>query len=135
MKAVDRIDAVIDSKLPQSEEAIKKRRNRILIPLAGVALVAAALGAVEGLKAVDNATERTVASVTETMPNGGDYISLAKQAVIDLGLNPNDYNATRIGQEITGEPNPQPGQPVKFNEVQHWYGEIDVEGSAVNPNK
>jgi len=130
MKTVDRIDAAIDAKLPQSDEAIKRRKNRILKPLAVVALVAAAAGTIEGLKAIDTATVKTIHSVTETMPDGGNYISLAKQAVIDLGLNPNDYNTIRIGQEVTGSANPQPGEVVTFNEQQHWYGEISVDGSA-----
>lgn len=41
MNVVDGIDEVIDAHLPQSEEAINRRKNRILKPLAVVAVVAA----------------------------------------------------------------------------------------------
>lgn len=37
MHAVEKIDAQIDKRLPQSPEAIRKRRNRVLIPLAAIA--------------------------------------------------------------------------------------------------
>lgn len=39
MKVVDSVDAIIDTHLPQSEEAIQKRKNRILKPIAVVAIL------------------------------------------------------------------------------------------------
>lgn len=126
----------VDSRLPQTPEARRRRRDRIWKPLATVAAVSlaagVAYGTAEGLKAIDNATKVTIDSVDETMPQGGDYISLAKQAVVDLGLNPDEFNAIRIGQEVTGDPTPQPGQSVTFDEVQHWYGATTVEGHTVD---
>lgn len=109
---------------------ITKRGVAVLLAVT----LAGGYGAAEGLKTIDNATQHTVDSVTETMPNGGNYITLAKQAVIDLGLAPDQFNATRIGQEVKGNTIPQPGQQVTFNEVQHWYGETTVDGSTPATN-
>jgi hypothetical protein len=118
-----------------AEYANNKIKYNVRRALAGVAIVgsavALAVGTSEGFKAIDEATKHTVDSVTETMPKDGDYISLAKQAVIDLGLDPDNFNETRIGQEVTGDPTPQPGQPVTFDEVEHWYG-TTVEGHTVD---
>ncbi|TAL14426.1 hypothetical protein EPN95_02950 [Patescibacteria group bacterium] len=114
------------------------RPPRLRLTKRGVAVVltlalSAGVGAVAGAEAIDNNTKHVVGSVTETMPQGGDYISLAKKAVIDLGLNPDDYSATRIGQEVKGDSTPQPGQQVKFDEVQHLIG-MSVEGTNLDAN-
>ncbi len=41
---IDRIDTAIDSHLPQSPEAVRRRRNRLIIPTACVALGASIAG-------------------------------------------------------------------------------------------
>jgi hypothetical protein len=43
-KALDAIDHSIDSRLPQTPEAIRRRRNRILRPVAAVALAGVVWG-------------------------------------------------------------------------------------------
>jgi hypothetical protein len=132
MSKVNKVLQSIDSRFPQSPEAKKKRRDFIYKPLASVALLGVAFGgaaaAGTGLRLIDEATQRTIDSVTETMGHDEDYITLAKRAVIGLGLSPDDYSETDIGNGVEGDATPQPGQQVTFDEVQHWYGATSVEG-------
>lgn len=136
---MNKVTQVVEANIPRSAEARNNRRKHIYRPLAIIAIASSAtlvgLGIGEGLQAIDKTTQTTTASVTETMPNGGNDIQLAKQAVIDLGLSPNDYSPTDIGQGVNAPANEQPGEAVKFDKVHHWYGIDTVEGSVVDNNK
>jgi len=129
----------IDAHFPQSPEAKKKRRDLIYKPIAATALLgiafstAAAVG--NGLRIVDEATQKTVDSVTETMGQNEDYITLAKRAVISLGLSPDDYSETDIGNNVETDSNPKAGQQVTFDEVRHWYGTTSVVGRTEDTDK
>ena len=64
---LDRADAIIDSHLPQSDEALKRRRNRILIPIGMFAAGAALYGTTHFLgEAVD-------ANLDQNEKQGQDY--------------------------------------------------------------
>lgn len=62
MNVVDKIDAQIDKRLPQTPEAIRKRRNRILIPMAAIA--AGAVVVFGGKAAFEHFSEPTFSSET-----------------------------------------------------------------------
>jgi len=132
MTKVNKILQSIDSHFPQTPEAKKKRRDFIYIPLATAALAGIAFGTAAGIgtgfRMVDEATQQTVDSFTDTVGKDEDYITLARRAVIDLGLSPDEFNAVQIGQDVEGDATPQPGQQVTFDEVKHWYGATTVQG-------
>jgi hypothetical protein len=126
----------IDARFPQSPEAKKKRRDLIYKPLAAAALIGVTVTGVAvveaGLRSLDEATQKTVDSNVQIMGQGEDYITLAERAVIALGLNPDSFSATEIGQNVQGDAMPQPNQQVTFDEVQHLFGTTSVEGHTVD---
>lgn len=66
----ERADSFIDSHLPQTEEAQRRRKNRILRPLAVVAGLSVAFGAYKGVEAAVSTPEFSDTTITYNVEQG-----------------------------------------------------------------
>lgn len=79
--AIHKADHFIDSKLPQSPEAIRRRRNRLAIPAAAIALTGlTGLGLASSVEHIDG---QTIVRV-DTNPKGN--IAEVQEAITDMGI-------------------------------------------------
>lgn len=79
--AITKADAFIDSKLPQSPEAIRRRRNRLLAPLAVTAIAGVvAFGVASNVEHVDGSAIVQI----DTNPKGN--IAEVQSAISGMGI-------------------------------------------------
>lgn len=86
---VEKIDNYIDSRLPQSKEALKRRKNRILKPIAAIAIAGSLFGGykvVEHAFAAPNFSEETHTLIAE---NGEGMQSIVERGI--EGIETIDY--------------------------------------------
>ncbi len=138
MRAVDTMDRAIDSRLPQSQDAIHRRR--IAVRAIGGAMVVAV--AVAGYGVIPKKVESEKVTVEQ-----GDSISdvLQKAQVKAAADNPNispidtSYVSAAYALEHEQEVNGQaghikPGQEIEVDYAQNWYGKNAVSARVLPDN-
>ena len=138
MRAVDAIDHVIDSHLPQSQEAIRRRKItvRAIGTAATIAVAVGAYGAIPHKIESEKITVGQDEAISDVLQK-----AQAKAAAENPKIDPADTSYVAAAyelqhdQEVNGQGGyVKPGQEVEVDYAQNWYGKNTVSAHVLPDN-